>query len=45
MIVVLSGYGDPQMSNHATRLGADTYIEKGADLDIVAAQLRQLCGR
>jgi len=44
-IVVLSGYGDPQMSNHATRLGADTYIEKGADLDIVAAQLRQLCGR
>ena len=44
-IVVLSGYGDTQMSKRATRLGADAYIEKGRDLDMVASQLRKLCGR
>jgi DNA-binding NarL/FixJ family response regulator len=41
-VVVFSGYPEEQLAEAALARGARRYLEKGADLDLVARQLREV---
>ena len=43
-IVVFSGFTADRMAEEALALGADRYLEKGAELDMVIAVLREAVG-
>ena len=40
-IVVFSGFAEERMRGPALEVGADRYVEKGADLDVVRAIVRE----
>ncbi len=44
-VVVLSGFGAPQMSERALAVGADGYVQKGASLDSILTYVDTLTSR
>ena len=43
-VVMLSAFGSETMRSRAFAAGADAFLEKGADVEDLVAQIREACG-